>query len=167
MICKEDFKFLYKNESGAIYNIRTGKIKFGEEKEISKINQVFEQYLNSELSIKDQTDFEEYINLTFGKEEKPNGFSYNRGLDNTKSLSRLEIMLCNSCNLKCKYCYANEGTYGSTEAIANPEIILNSLVSLIPHKYNHIKTIMFFGWKPLLNTETIRITCELFQKNLR
>lgn len=57
-----------------------------------------------------------------------------------------------SCNLKCKYCYADDGTYSNNSKIRhfnfeNYKKVFHSVIE----KYGGVKAISFFGGEPLLN----------------
>jgi len=65
--------------------------------------------------------------------------------------NRLIINVTDSCNMRCKYCYANEGDYNCNhhgrikrETIDN---IVNKIYSIFPEG---VKVVQFFGGEPLL-----------------
>ncbi|WP_307408251.1 radical SAM/SPASM domain-containing protein [Breznakia pachnodae] len=70
--------------------------------------------------------------------------------------------MTNFCNLKCKYCFANEGTYNKTECFFSGELIDELIDFLI--QYPSVEYITFFGGEPLLNLEGIRMICEKARK---
>ena len=62
-----------------------------------------------------------------------------------------------SCNLKCKYCFAHEGTYGNTTSKKQFEVedyikVFDSTIQ----QYGRINAISFFGGEPLLNFYKIK-----------
>ncbi len=62
-----------------------------------------------------------------------------------------------SCNLKCKYCYADEGTYGIQSV--NRQFSFEDYVSTYTKMWNihkGVKSISFFGGEPLLNFKEIK-----------
>lgn len=76
-----------------------------------------------------------------------------------KHLSRLVIHVSNQCNLACRYCYANGGSYmSSADNIDTPTI--DRIVDVFFSYYDKIDTVMFFGGEPLLNIEGIEYACQ-------
>lgn len=85
----------------------------------------------------------------------------NKFKEDSKSLKLLRLIITNTCNLKCKYCYANEGTYQTSDNYTNTnakmkisdakKIIDNVLLS-----YEEIDEISFFGGEPFLNFDVIK-----------
>ncbi|MBU5255270.1 radical SAM protein [Tissierella praeacuta] len=70
-----------------------------------------------------------------------------------------KIHVSNTCNLECKYCYANHGNYGSMDKI----IIRNTvrkLSEVIINNFNNISKITFFGGEPLLGIDEIEEICS-------
>lgn len=73
----------------------------------------------------------------------------------------LKINTVNYCNLRCKYCYANEGTYNKEKkAITSQDI---KLLDLLDPYMQNLKVITFFGGEPLLNPDVIEYICEKFK----
>ena len=46
-------------------------------------------------------------------------FSKKKTFNSLKTIDAVKIHVSNSCNLRCKYCYANEGNYGYESSIMN------------------------------------------------
>lgn len=68
----------------------------------------------------------------------------------------LKINVNNICNLKCKYCYAEEGTYGQEK-----EFMLTSFdIDNFLNTFKSIHTISFFGGEPLLSIDIIEEICK-------
>lgn len=82
---------------------------------------------------------------------------------NKNNISKLEIILCNICNLNCKYCYAKGGTYSSKSIMLSTEKIKKILDQLIIKEKNCLKQIMFFGGEPLINFKAIKFVIEYFK----
>ena len=81
---------------------------------------------------------------------------------NTGVIKALCLNVCYDCNLKCKYCFADEGTYHtSSKAHMTPEVGKAAVDFLISHsgKRNNLE-IDFFGGEPLLCMDTVRQTVE-------
>ncbi len=162
MFRKIDFVFLYRGVKGIIYHIPSCTVKVSSKKNILEIETIFNDYVENKLSKKESLKIENYLEKTISKKEVKKGLSYDTGLNTVNYLDRLEILLTNSCNLKCKYCYANEGTYNLPVNMLPSDRIKEILLSIIPNKFNSVDTVMFFGGEPLLNPKAIESTCELF-----
>lgn len=82
--------------------------------------------------------------------------------ENSKNkCSRLILVLAQKCNLACRYCYADQGTYGdrcgncmTAETARNS---INKMLELFP---DGINLVQFFGGEPLLNYQIIEYVCE-------
>jgi len=75
------------------------------------------------------------------------------------TLYKLVLNVTNTCNLNCKYCYADGGHYSSTDGMMNIETA-RTAIDLFYSRYRNIKYIQFFGGEPLLNEPVIRFACE-------
>lgn len=77
-----------------------------------------------------------------------------------KKLSSLTLCVATGCNLKCKYCYANAGSYGRSYKIMSLEnmiYIFNKFCEIYPEGINNIT---FFGGEPLLARKDIIEFCK-------
>lgn len=81
-----------------------------------------------------------------------------------KVLSRLVINISNTCNLQCKYCYANGGVYLS-ECCLMSEDTLNKILNKFYSIFEHIGVIQLFGGEPLLNYKFIKIVGEFIKSH--
>ncbi|WP_276496719.1 radical SAM protein [Pontibacter litorisediminis] len=78
-----------------------------------------------------------------------------------KRLGRLTINVIDTCNLKCKYCYAEYGKYGNSMGRLERESYMDMILELSKYYYS-IDRIQFFGGEPLLALDKIKLTCQLF-----
>ncbi|SJZ98854.1 4Fe-4S single cluster domain-containing protein [Anaerorhabdus furcosa] len=128
MLIGEDENFLYHISTGIFMNLS---------REDFKLTKNSIEIINDEIN--------EYI-------DKSCDISKNQ-LKVTNTLASLQFMSSECCNMKCKYCYANEGTYNSQ--LVNKFFDYNKYLKYyneISRKYSGgIKTISFFGGEPLLN----------------
>lgn len=76
-------------------------------------------------------------------------------------LERLSLNVTNTCNLKCKYCYANGGEYYTGGMMMNKDTALNA-VNFITRNFTLINHVNFFGGEPTLNPRIIEMVCEYF-----
>ena len=79
--------------------------------------------------------------------------------ENEHTLYKLVLNVTNTCNLNCKYCYADGGNYSSLDGMMNIETA-RAAIDLFYSKYRSIRYIQFFGGEPLLNEPVIRFACE-------
>ncbi|WP_054742916.1 radical SAM/SPASM domain-containing protein [Cellulosilyticum ruminicola] len=109
-----------------------------------------------DLSHDDLQQFKEYL------------ASYNTVSIPTPSLNKLRRLIfniSNTCNLRCKYCYANHGQYGSTENLMTIETAKKALDAFYNH-FESIDLLQLFGGEPTLNLPVMKYICEyITEKN--
>lgn len=83
-----------------------------------------------------------------------------------KTLSKLTINVTTKCNLRCKYCFADFGTYsGYKIEDMKPEDAKRYIDNfIIKNGINQINMVQFFGGEPLLMISTVEAICEYFLK---
>ncbi|BEU86860.1 thioether cross-link-forming SCIFF peptide maturase [Selenomonas sp. TAMA-11512] len=71
------------------------------------------------------------------------------------------LMIAQDCNLRCKYCFGDGGSYGGKRAVMSPEVGRRAVDFLIeksgPRKHMEID---FFGGEPLMNMKTVKAVTE-------
>lgn len=82
---------------------------------------------------------------------------------NKKILNRLVIHVTNKCNLRCKYCYANGGTYHSEESLLTKEQ-LDLILERFYNEFDIIEGIQLFGGEPLIDLSMIEYICNQINK---
>lgn len=80
-----------------------------------------------------------------------------------KRLDRMVIHVSNDCNLRCTYCYAAGGAYGSNRCIVSLEM-LEKILDKFYGYFDEIKNIQIFGGEPLFNMPAIQFICEYARK---
>lgn len=68
------------------------------------------------------------------------------------------------CNLRCRYCYADEGTY---RTLGNQQMTFEGYVDShrrVSETYGGVKAISFFGGEPLLNYPQIKLFVEYLDR---
>jgi uncharacterized protein len=68
-----------------------------------------------------------------------------------------------TCNLKCRYCYAEYGRYGDKMGRLEKERYMDLIIELSKY-YHTIDKVQFFGGEPLLSLDKISMTCLLFKE---
>lgn len=115
--------------------------------ELLKFNEISSKYINSKA--------DDIINNIL------NDISEKIVLDSTEDLkmanselSSLTLLISQDCNLRCRYCYADHGTYGSQKKLMSYNTAKKCIDKLLSKKNdNHI---VFFGGEPLLNFSLIK-----------
>ncbi len=78
-------------------------------------------------------------------------------VDRNPVVKALCLHIAHDCNLKCKYCFAEEGEYHGKRALMSLEVGKKAIDLLIQNSGNrHNLEIDFFGGEPLLNFETVK-----------
>lgn len=76
-----------------------------------------------------------------------------------EQLDRLIINISNDCNMRCKYCYANQGTYGENKNMVTLEC-LKRILDTFFGIFKEIGLIQLFGGEPAMNLDAIEFTGE-------
>lgn len=74
-----------------------------------------------------------------------------------RQLDRLIINISNDCNMRCKYCYANQGTYGESKNMITQECLKKTL-DVFFNIFEQIGLIQLFGGEPAMNMDAIEFT---------
>ena len=74
-----------------------------------------------------------------------------------KKLMQVSLNMTHSCNMKCDYCYGDEGTYGGPSIMMSEEIALRAVDFLIKENGDaeHFR-VTLFGGEPLLNFDLVK-----------
>lgn len=99
------------------------------------------------------SDFPENCYRNFSK--KLSEVSSNKIHTNMSHLGRLVINVSNDCNMRCRYCYANGGSYKNKRNLITRENLTRTL-DLFYELFHSIEVIQLFGGEPTLNLEAIR-----------
>lgn len=81
--------------------------------------------------------------------------------DQRPTLQRLTLNVSNTCNMACKYCYANGGTYYTSGKLMNKNTALNA-INFVSRNFSRIEHVNFFGGEPTMNQSIIELICEYF-----
>ena len=101
-----------------------------------------------------RNDFEELRRegLLFAEEKK----IYPPKSNEVKALC---LHICHDCNLRCKYCFADEGAYKSKREFMSLETAKKAIDFLIEHSGNRkVLETDFFGGEPLMNFDVVKQT---------
>lgn len=79
-------------------------------------------------------------------------------------IRKIVINISNCCNLKCKYCYANQGNYESVDQLMSKESA-DKIIKFISNKNpTVINRLVLFGGEPFLNTPIFEYLIIEFSK---
>ena len=71
------------------------------------------------------------------------------------------LMIAQDCNLRCKYCFGDGGSYGQERAVMSPEVGKKAVDFLIKASGPRRQCEMdFFGGEPLMNMKTVKAVTE-------
>ncbi|MFZ5788350.1 MAG: radical SAM protein [Acidobacteriota bacterium] len=83
----------------------------------------------------------------------------NPAVPNLGILDRLVINVCQDCNLRCRYCYAEGGGYGGPRrslTVGRARTVADYFLDA----FGEIRLVQYFGGEPFLATEVIDRTCD-------
>jgi uncharacterized protein len=73
-------------------------------------------------------------------------------------LEKLVLNVSNACNLACRYCYAQGGSYGQERSFMDKKVAIRT-IDYFYSTFSRINNVQFFGGEPLLNPEIIQSVC--------
>ncbi|HEY8419108.1 MAG TPA: thioether cross-link-forming SCIFF peptide maturase [Clostridia bacterium] len=146
-----DKYFLLDSESGSVFLIDQPaylacKILTGEIEPEYPLDRDIQEAIDELNALKEK-------GVIFSSPPKPDEISYNGDI---KSMC---LNISHRCNLRCKYCFAKEGTYGGQAMDMSEEIAHKAIDFLIAHSGSrrHLEA-DFFGGEPLLNFDVVKST---------
>ena len=72
-------------------------------------------------------------------------------------LKAMCLHICHDCNLRCKYCFASEGTYNTPRDYMSAEVGKKAIDFLIAKSGKRVNMeVDFFGGEPLLNFDVVK-----------
>lgn len=77
----------------------------------------------------------------------------------SKEVKALCLHICHDCNLRCKYCFADEGAYHAAREMMSLETAKRAIDFLIANSgARKVLEVDFFGGEPLMNLDVIKAT---------
>ncbi|MDE7192156.1 MAG: thioether cross-link-forming SCIFF peptide maturase [Clostridia bacterium] len=155
------YHFVWDNESGSLHNVDYVAFLYAKK----RYGQALDEKEDKDFSAIAQADLQE-LKEEFNELEKMGvlntpctSFAKKKRIGEIKALC---LHICNDCNLRCKYCFADEGTYHTTErAYMSEEVGKKAIDFLIAHsgKRNNLE-VDFFGGEPLMNLDVVKAIVE-------
>lgn len=83
---------------------------------------------------------------------------------------RIVLVISQACNMGCKYCYAQEGSYGEkNKCLMDFDTLKKSIKKVLEIFPEGVSRIQYFGGEPLINFELMKVATpwiiEFFNKN--
>lgn len=115
------------------------------------------------------------INKNFSQEQKDNLRSFvdelmqepsvceEKSRIKKKNVSRITLHISNDCNLRCKYCYAEGGSYKQKRVLMSQQTA-HDFVNFCSNNFERIGYVVFFGGEPTLNIPIMEYICHLFKQ---
>ena len=152
-----------KRNYGILLNKVTNEFKIVLREDALKLDKWCERIKLKEYTIEELKILENYFSKIFDMENNKLKLS-EKNINNTNEIIEVRLMVQLACNLKCKYCYANEGTYGHNDKMVMTETdSFNIFMKLMEIGVNKIQHISFFGGEPNVYDKTIIATLDHIQ----
>lgn len=154
---------IYITENGYFYCYETGKMfKPSEELDILLRNTESQKELQAKYidGIIPKELYQRLSMLLFSNQKVLNK------VEASTQISKLQLIVTNSCNMRCKYCYAHSGTYDQTIKMMNYDTAKRA-IDIFFEKFENIRYISFFGGEPLLNIRLIDKVCSYIRRKYR
>ncbi len=145
--------YLYDNAAGALHicDVLTSEV-------VKKINGLPYDLTGADESV--VKEIEEELNelktkgYLFAEEEKEIPIK-------SELVKALCLHICHDCNLRCKYCFAGQGTYHGQSEYMSFDVAKKAVDFLIENSGNRkILEMDFFGGEPLMNLGVVKQTVE-------
>ena len=101
-------------------------------------------------------------NLLFTKDD----YSFIPGLNNDVALKAMCLHVSHDCNMRCRYCFASKGDFGSGRKLMSADIGRKAVDFLISKsgKRKNLE-VDFFGGEPLMNFEVMKEIVSYAREN--
>ncbi|MCR3758710.1 SPASM domain-containing protein [Clostridium felsineum] len=156
-----EFKIFNENNGIYVYSIENNKIFEIDKKTELLLQQNGKKYEDICLTLNNVFSKKELDNLLKKMEDQNFIKNTNNSLKSkkfnieTSNISSITLMLIQKCNLKCSYCYGQNGTYNDS-GVMSIETAQKSIDLLITKSKNCNLSICFFGGEPLLKFDLIK-----------
>ena len=152
---------MYDTESGSLHNVDhvtflCAKERYG----LEFSEQERSEYTAVSLAERDEIKAELEKLVKEGVLDSPCSVTMNK--KRVGEVKALCLHICHDCNLRCKYCFADEGTYHTSDRAHMPvEVGVKAVDFLIANSGSRRNLeIDFFGGEPLMNMKTVKAVVE-------
>lgn len=155
--CKDNvFHFLWDVESGSLHNIDNTAYIVAKNKYSILDDCEVEEFLRLDKALVDEinAEFCELENAGSLNTPEPANPILSKRCGEVKALC---LHICHDCNLRCKYCFASEGTYKTARDYMSFEVGSKAVDFLIANSGDRKNLeIDFFGGEPLMNIGVVK-----------
>lgn len=151
------YHFIWDVESGSLHNVDYVAFLYAKK----RYGQALSEKESNDFANIDKSDIAE-LDSEFSQLEKEGAlnapceiYAKRKRIGEIKALC---LHICNDCNLRCKYCFADEGTYHTTErAYMSEEVGKRAIDFLIANSGKRTNLeVDFFGGEPLMNLGVVK-----------
>ncbi len=155
------YYFMWDSESGSLHNVDKATFLIAKNRFEKDLNEEQLKELNSiEKNELNEINGELDTLVKEGVLDSPcTVFQKEKRIGEIKALC---LHICHDCNLKCRYCFADEGTYHTrSRAHMSFEVGKNAIDFLVQHSgHRHNLEVDFFGGEPLMNFDVVKQIVE-------
>lgn len=124
-----------------------------------------EEYYEINRDMKEKTSFSNESMQVLDNDVNCEKIVNNKSYVDSAPLRSIALEVSNDCNLRCKYCYGDGGTYGGEKCFMTTETAYNCIDFLINNSKSLKKlSVIFFGGEPLMNFKAIEDTVDYCNK---
>ncbi len=109
---------------------------------------------------------EESVLRTFHEAVRGFGPQFDASFEDIAEPVSLSLNVAQACNLSCSYCYADEGRFGGSARMMEPDVALKAIDRLFAGARGRRVTIGFIGGEPFLNRPLIH-RCVNYARSAR
>lgn len=153
---------IHNDKDGVIYCSQTNTFCAIDKNIAIELEKIQDSIINETASIEAKESFNNLINRTFACQKFVDILPAKK-FNEAYHIKNLEIIVQTGCNLRCKYCYAKDGTYGFKKQVMSLDNLNKYIDGLVPYIKN-IEIVSFFGGEPAQYPEVIEYTCKKFEK---
>ncbi len=151
------YYFIWDVESGSLHNVDYVAFLYAKKKyaKLTDSKEIADFSVISSDELKDIEDEFSYLEQQGTLNTPCDVYAKRKRIGEIKALC---LHICNDCNLRCKYCFADEGTYHTSErAYMSEEVGKKAIDFLIANsgKRNNLE-VDFFGGEPLMNLSVVK-----------
>lgn len=157
-----NLKIAYNESDGVVFSTEVGQSCYVDRENAKQLIEI-QKLLDSGVESEKTKELENIVNDGFSGFDKICDHPVRSFVEN-HFIDGLEIITQTDCNLRCKYCYANGGSYEYGRTFLDPQMISNYITTLVEQYVDNIKIIKFFGGEPLGNPVCIIKACECVER---
>ncbi|MEG1536360.1 MAG: thioether cross-link-forming SCIFF peptide maturase [Clostridia bacterium] len=153
---EKKYHFIWDNESGSLHNVDFHTFLFAKNKFESLTEE--EKRAFDAIDLSEKRDIESELDELEKQGVLNSPCTFNPTSKRYGEVKALCLNICNDCNLRCKYCFADEGTYHTSDrAYMSLEVGKKAVDFLIEKSgKRHNLEIDFFGGEPLMNLDVVK-----------